>query len=288
MNDLPRCAGGLIEGGNAWRKRPTARYPGSRGTHGLRLRRRLRASARRSSRRSRRRAAASHSSTSPTRRRRRLRRELGAARVALRALRRARHRRAAGARSPTPRRRSARSACWSTTPRATTATRSTDVTPEYWDENQAVNLRHHFFAAQAVAPVMAAAGGGSIINLGSVSWMRGRPATGRLHDREGGDRRADARARARARRARTSASTRSCPARSSPSASARCGSTPEDEQRVPRPAVPQVPAVGGRRRAHRAVPRVGRGARHHRPEPDRRRRARADERRRLAAGAQAA
>lgn len=51
-----------------------------------------------------------------------------------------------------------------------------DVTPEFWDRNIAVNLRHHFFAAQAVAPRMAAAGGGAIINLGSVSWMRGRPA----------------------------------------------------------------------------------------------------------------
>jgi len=50
-----------------------------------------------------------------------------------------------------------------------------DLTPEYWDENQAVNLRHHVFAVQAVAPAMAAAGGGSIINMGSVSWMRGRP-----------------------------------------------------------------------------------------------------------------
>ena len=50
-----------------------------------------------------------------------------------------------------------------------------DVTPEYWDENQAVNLRHQFFAAQAAAPQMEGAGGGSIINLGSVSWMRGRP-----------------------------------------------------------------------------------------------------------------
>jgi NAD(P)-dependent dehydrogenase (short-subunit alcohol dehydrogenase family) len=49
-----------------------------------------------------------------------------------------------------------------------------DVTPEYWDENLAVNLRHHFFAAQAVAPGMAAAGGGAIINLGSVAWLRGR------------------------------------------------------------------------------------------------------------------
>ena len=47
------------------------------------------------------------------------------------------------------------------------------VTPEYWDDALAVNLRHHFFAAQAVAPGMARAGGGSIINVGSVSWMRG-------------------------------------------------------------------------------------------------------------------
>ena len=51
-----------------------------------------------------------------------------------------------------------------------------DVTVEYWDENQAVNLRHQFFAAQAVVPMMTAAGSGSIINLGSISWMRGRPA----------------------------------------------------------------------------------------------------------------
>jgi NAD(P)-dependent dehydrogenase (short-subunit alcohol dehydrogenase family) len=49
------------------------------------------------------------------------------------------------------------------------------VTPEYWDDCLAVNLRHHFFAAQAVAAGMARAGGGSIINLGSVSWMRGTP-----------------------------------------------------------------------------------------------------------------
>ncbi len=50
-----------------------------------------------------------------------------------------------------------------------------EVTPEVWDESLAVNLRHHFFAAQAVAPAMALAGGGSIINMGSVSWLRGRP-----------------------------------------------------------------------------------------------------------------
>ena len=48
------------------------------------------------------------------------------------------------------------------------------VTPEYWDERFAVNLRHHFFAAQAVAAEMAAAGGGSIINFGSTSWLVGQ------------------------------------------------------------------------------------------------------------------
>jgi NAD(P)-dependent dehydrogenase (short-subunit alcohol dehydrogenase family) len=50
-----------------------------------------------------------------------------------------------------------------------------DVTPDFWDERIALNLKHYFFAIQAVAPGMAAAGGGSIINMGSVSWMRGRP-----------------------------------------------------------------------------------------------------------------
>ena len=45
-----------------------------------------------------------------------------------------------------------------------------DVTVEYWDERMATNLRHQFFAIQAAAPMMRAAGGGSIINFGSVSW----------------------------------------------------------------------------------------------------------------------
>lgn len=47
-----------------------------------------------------------------------------------------------------------------------------DVTPEFYDERIATNLRHMFFAIQAVAPAMIAAGGGSIINLGSDSWWR--------------------------------------------------------------------------------------------------------------------
>lgn len=45
-----------------------------------------------------------------------------------------------------------------------------EVTPEYWDERMATNLRHMFFAIQAVAPGMIEAGGGSIINMGSNSW----------------------------------------------------------------------------------------------------------------------
>ncbi len=50
-----------------------------------------------------------------------------------------------------------------------------DVTPEFWDDRLALNLKHYFFAIQAVAPAMTEAGGGSIVNMGSVSWMRGRP-----------------------------------------------------------------------------------------------------------------
>jgi NAD(P)-dependent dehydrogenase (short-subunit alcohol dehydrogenase family) len=45
-----------------------------------------------------------------------------------------------------------------------------EVTPAYWEQRIAVNLRHLFFAAQTVVPGMRRAGGGSIINLGSVSW----------------------------------------------------------------------------------------------------------------------
>jgi D-xylose 1-dehydrogenase len=45
-----------------------------------------------------------------------------------------------------------------------------DVTPDYYDERISTNLRHMFFATQAVAPDMIAAGKGSIINFGSNSW----------------------------------------------------------------------------------------------------------------------
>jgi D-xylose 1-dehydrogenase len=46
-----------------------------------------------------------------------------------------------------------------------------DVTEAFYDETIAVNIRHQFFAAQAVAEDMKKLGGGSIINLGSISWM---------------------------------------------------------------------------------------------------------------------
>ena len=49
-----------------------------------------------------------------------------------------------------------------------------DVTVEYWDQRQAINIRPAFFAIQAVAPMMIEAGGGAIVNFGSVSWMMGQ------------------------------------------------------------------------------------------------------------------
>ena len=45
-----------------------------------------------------------------------------------------------------------------------------DVTPEFWDDRIAVNLRHAFFAIQAVVPGMKKAGGGSIVNFSSISY----------------------------------------------------------------------------------------------------------------------
>lgn len=50
-----------------------------------------------------------------------------------------------------------------------------DVTPEFWDERINVNLRHQFFAAKAVAPSMRDAGGGVILNFGSISWHLALP-----------------------------------------------------------------------------------------------------------------
>ena len=49
-----------------------------------------------------------------------------------------------------------------------------EVTEDYWDSRIAVNLRHQFFAAQAVLPDMMAKRAGVILNLGSTSWMIGQ------------------------------------------------------------------------------------------------------------------
>jgi NAD(P)-dependent dehydrogenase (short-subunit alcohol dehydrogenase family) len=49
------------------------------------------------------------------------------------------------------------------------------IEPADWRRLLAFNLDHQFFASQAVSPGMAQRGGGSIVMLGSVSWMRGRP-----------------------------------------------------------------------------------------------------------------
>lgn len=48
-----------------------------------------------------------------------------------------------------------------------------DVNVDYWDWSQHVNLRPHFFAAQAVRPQMRELGGGSIINFSSIAWRLG-------------------------------------------------------------------------------------------------------------------
>ena len=49
-----------------------------------------------------------------------------------------------------------------------------DVTVEFWEDRMQVNLRHQFFASQAVMPMMRAQHSGSIINMGSVSWHIGQ------------------------------------------------------------------------------------------------------------------
>jgi D-xylose 1-dehydrogenase len=48
-----------------------------------------------------------------------------------------------------------------------------DVTPDYWDQSMAVNLKHQFFLAQQVHPQMKQLGGGSIINFSSIAWRYG-------------------------------------------------------------------------------------------------------------------
>ena len=74
-----------------------------------------------------------------------------------------------------------------------------EVTPEFFDDRIAVNLKHQFFAAQAVYPDMKAAQNGAIVNFGSSAWMVGRPQPDDLFDRQGRRARVDPLARARVR-----------------------------------------------------------------------------------------
>lgn len=53
--------------------------------------------------------------------------------------------------------------------------RMDEVEPDYWRRMLALNLDHQFFATQAVAKGMREKGGGSVVMMGSVSWMRGNP-----------------------------------------------------------------------------------------------------------------
>jgi len=48
-----------------------------------------------------------------------------------------------------------------------------EVDEKYWENRIGVNLKHCFFAAQAVVEGMKKLKNGSIVNLGSVSWMLG-------------------------------------------------------------------------------------------------------------------
>lgn len=48
-----------------------------------------------------------------------------------------------------------------------------EVTEEFWDQSQAINLKSYFFACQAVIAGMRAAEGGAIVNMSSISYMMG-------------------------------------------------------------------------------------------------------------------
>lgn len=50
-----------------------------------------------------------------------------------------------------------------------------EVTPAYWENRMAVNLRHIYFCSQAVVPGMQAKGGGVILNFSSISWHLALP-----------------------------------------------------------------------------------------------------------------
>ena len=123
-----------------------------------------------------------------------------------------------------------------------------------------MNLRHYFFAAQAVAPGMKRAGGGAIINLGSVSWHLALPDLRALRDGEGRHRRPDARAGARSRRSRTSASTASIPGAVRTPRQMALWHTPEEEAKILAQQCLKARVEPVRRGGDGAVPRLRRCA----------------------------
>ena len=149
------------------------------------------------------------------------------------------------------------------------------VTPDYWDESLAVNLRHHFFAAQTAARQMIGAGGGSIINMGSVSWMRGRPQLSAYTTAKAAIV-GLTRTLARELGAQGIRVNSIVPGAIATERQRALWVSADDEKRAGRSAMPQVPPFGAGRRTDRAVPRFRRGARDHRPLADRRWRPRAD------------
>ena len=132
-----------------------------------------------------------------------------------------------------------------------------EVTPAYWEQRIAVNLRHLFFGAQFVTPGMKKAGGGSIINLGSVSWHSAIAGPVDLRNCQGRHRGHDARAGARPRRVQHPRQLRGAgrhPHAAPDEALAHAGRRGQD----PRAAVPQGARRSGPRHRHGAVPRLRR------------------------------
>ena len=151
-----------------------------------------------------------------------------------------------------------------------------DVTPEYWDDNQADEPASSFVRR---AGGRARHGGGRrrLDHQPGLGVVDARPAGSSPATRRRRPRSTGSRARSRASSGRMNIRVNSIvPGAIVTERQQRAVAVAREGAGVPRAAVPQVPPRRGRRRARRAVPRVGRGARHHRPESGRRCRPRAD------------
>ena len=164
--------------------------------------------------------------------------------------RRERRERGQGAGRRTPSSASARSTCWSTTPRCLRRCRKqkcTEIDVAIWDQVMAVNLRGPFLMVKHVVPHMIAQGYGKIINIGSGTAFRGIPLVPALRHVEGRHHGDDAGAVARARRSRhprqhagaglhaqRHRDERESGPRAAPRASARCSRARSSATSIPR------------------------------------------------------